>query len=89
MRVRIGVRSPATGSAQYRIATRSGALPEDTQRRVVVPVCVPAGSFADVSVAGSSSARVDEVPLSPDVEGTRAVGVLLGPIAVRRSGQGC
>ena len=83
------MRSPATGPASYRVSTVSGTLPADTERRVSVPLCVPAGGFADIAVSGSSDVQIAEVPLSPDVGGTRAVGVLLGPISVRRTGEEC
>jgi hypothetical protein len=93
LRARIVVRSPATAPARYRLTaqgtTRSGALPTDTERRVFVPVCVPARSFVDIAVTGSSRARIGGVQLSPDVDETRSVGVLVGPISVRQTGRAC
>jgi hypothetical protein len=45
-------------------------------------VCVAAGSFAGLTLLGTSSTQIAAVQLSPTVEGTRAVGMLVGPIAV-------
>jgi hypothetical protein len=90
---RITVRSPATAPARYRVsvpgATRSGSLGVDEEKPILVPVCVSGGSYVDVALSGTSSARIAEVQLSPDVVETRRVGVVVGPISVRRTGQTC
>jgi len=52
-------------------------------------VCVPASGFAEIRLRGTSITRIPEVQLSPTVEGTRAVGVLVGPNGARGSGEAC
>jgi hypothetical protein len=90
LRLRVGVRAAPSAGARYRIsapsATREGALGADQARRVVLPVCVGAGESVDVRVVSESGARHDEVQLGPNSEGTRRVGVLLGPIAALPGG---
>ena len=93
MRVRIGVRAAPTASARYRILApgvrRPGALEPDEPRLVSFPLCVPAASSTDVTVEGFSAARFDPVQLSPGLEGTRRVGVLVGPILVAPTDAAC
>jgi hypothetical protein len=92
LRLRVGVRATPLEGARYRISAptgaREGSLGADQARRVVLPLCVGAGESVDVTVVSESNARYDEVQLTPGAEGTRPVGVLLGPIAALRRG-GC
>jgi hypothetical protein len=93
VRVRIGVHAAPTAGARYTVSTpgtaRRGVLGAGETRRVVLPVCVPPVGSADVTVIAESGARFDPVLLSPDVQGTRPVGVLLGPIAAVGAAGAC
>jgi hypothetical protein len=88
-RVGIVVHAPDGAPARYVISSRFdrrvGELEAGKVRVVRVAVCAP----EDVSILGTSSARIPAVPLSPTVEGTRRVGVLVGPIAVRPLRRDC
>lgn len=93
VRLRITVRAPSSASARYRISTpsnaRVGSLSAREERVEDISVCVPAGSTADVTMTGWSSARIDGAPLSPEARATRRVGVGVGPIALRRITREC
>jgi Dolichyl-phosphate-mannose-protein mannosyltransferase len=93
MRVRIGVRAAPSASARYRIRApgvrRPGALDADEPRLVSFPLCIPASSSADVTVEGFSGAEFDPVQLAPNLEGTRRVGILVGPILVAPTDAAC
>jgi hypothetical protein len=82
-RAMVTVRAPDDSTAQYRIAVghdvRTGELGPGTERREQFVLC---GARSDVVLSGTSRARIPEVQLSPTVEGTRRVGVLVGPISV-------
>jgi hypothetical protein len=86
VQVRVTVRAPDESPARYELGAgadrRSGMLAAAAEREERFTVCVPAGSFARLTLVGTSSAQIAAVQLSPTVEGTRAVGVLVGPIAV-------
>jgi hypothetical protein len=83
MRVSVILRAPEDEGATYVIESpterRAGALDAGATRAVGVPACAP----TEVLVSGTSTARMPAVQLGPAVEGTRRVGVLLGPIEVR------
>jgi hypothetical protein len=89
MRVSINVRAPDEDPASYEVLVererRSGTLAAATERSERLTVCAP----AVVLIRGTSDARIPAVQLSPTVEGTRRVGVLPGPIAVRPLRGGC
>jgi len=89
VQVDVGVHAPDGAAAMYRIGTRDGSLPPASGRVERIPVCVPASGFADLRLTAASPGRIARVPLSPDVEGTRAVGVLVGAIAVHPLGTAC
>ena len=83
--VAVTLRAPATAPAGYVLegegVRREGLLEPGLGHTEVLELCVPASGFADLRLSGTTSARVAPAQLSPDVEGTRAVGVLVGPIA--------
>jgi hypothetical protein len=85
-RVSILIRAPDDAPAAYVIASgderRARELEAAAARLERFELCVPAGSFAELTLLATSSARIDAVQLSPTVEGTRSVGVLVGPVAV-------
>jgi hypothetical protein len=76
--------APPGASAGYTIAAgparRTGDLVAGSAQTVTFPVCVPAGSFADVTLRSSSRGRIPTVPLSFAPGGTRPVGARFGPI---------
>jgi hypothetical protein len=82
----VAVRAAPTAGATYRLATRAGTLAPGEERGETILLCIPGGSAADVTVRSRSDARFAPPLLGPTVEGTRRVGVLLGPIEVRRDG---
>jgi hypothetical protein len=89
MRVSITLRAPDGDRASYEVSSgserRTGTLEAASERVERLTVCAP----AEVLVDGTSEARIPAVQLSPTVEGTRRVGVLPGPIAVRPLPGGC
>ncbi|MBA3434436.1 MAG: hypothetical protein H0U08_10120, partial [Actinobacteria bacterium] len=93
VRLRISAHAPTMAPARYRITvqgeTHIEELAPSTAGREDVVVCVPASSFADLTIAGLSSARIEGLQLSPEVRATRSVGVGLGPISVRPLGVEC
>jgi hypothetical protein len=82
VRARLTLVAPRDDDARYRVAAkgqrREGTLAAGTGRIVVVTGCAP----YFVLVNGTSDAQVPALQLSPTVEGTRSVGVLVGPIEV-------
>jgi hypothetical protein len=89
IRVSINLRAPDQAPARYVISheeeRRTGTLAAGSDRIERVVVCAP----AEVQISGTSRGRIPAVQLSPTVEGTRRVGVLPGPIAVRPLRGGC
>ena len=87
----IGLRAPASGSSAYRLTGRgqgrTAILDPGTSKTEVLRLCLPAGSAADLALTSSSSAQIEGLQLSPTVAETRAVGVAVGPISVRRLGE--
>jgi hypothetical protein len=77
--VRITLQAPPAAPARYRVSTVEGEirglLTGGEARAEEVSVCVRAGSVADVTVLGSSGARIEGPPLSPEPQPRRAVGV--------------
>jgi len=59
---------------------RVRSLAAGSGRAERLAICVPASGFAELRLRGTSTTRIPMVQLSPSVEGTRAVGVLVGPI---------
>jgi hypothetical protein len=89
VRARLTLTAPRDDDARYRIAAkgqrREGTLAAGTGRTVVVTGCAP----YSVLVNGTSDAQVPALQLSPTVEGTRSVGVLVGPIKVKQLPRPC
>ena len=92
IRVRITLRAPDVAPASYQLTgagrTRAGALAPAEQRLETVRVCLSAGSVADIRLMSTSNAQIADVQVGPGVDGTRAVGVGVGPISIRSFG-GC
>jgi hypothetical protein len=86
VQVRVTVRAPDESPARYELRIgadrRCGMLSAAAEREERFTVCVAAGSFAGLTLVGTSSTQIAAVQLSPTVEGTRAVGMLVGPISV-------
>ncbi len=91
--VQVPLRAPDGTPALYNIGTsgveRAGPLFAGASRTEVVLVCASARSPGDVTVTGYSNARIAGPPLGPEVETTRQVGVLVGPLAIRPTGRDC
>ena len=92
-RVSFTLRAPESAAAGYVLegegVRRVGALAAGDGRTEVFTICVPASGFAELRLRGTSTTRMDPVQLSPDEIGTRAVGVLVGPIAAPKTGAPC
>jgi hypothetical protein len=90
VRVQVALRAPEEGAARYEIASgadsRTGELEPGGSAVERFDLCVPTASHAELRVLATSDARIPELQLGPVVEGTRAVGVLVGPIEVRAGG---
>jgi hypothetical protein len=88
-RVSITLRAPDADSASYEVSLgrerRTGTLAAASERIERFIVC----GQSEIAIVSTSRARIPEVQLSPTVEGTRSVGVLPGPIAVRPLPGGC
>jgi dolichyl-phosphate-mannose-protein mannosyltransferase len=91
--VRISMRAPSSASARYRLSTRistqAGAIGAGGASTRIVRVCTVARSPVDIVLTGWSSGREDKPRLSPEIRGTRHVGVGVGPIAVLPTGRAC
>jgi hypothetical protein len=76
--------SPPQAPADYAVVAgetrRAGRLAAGTAQTVSLPMCVPARSFADVTLSSKSAVRIAAVPLSFAAGGTRPVGARVGPI---------
>jgi hypothetical protein len=70
-------------------ARRAGTVPAGSSTTESVSVCVPAGSFADLTVSSAGGKTIPGPPLSFAVVGSRRVGVRVGPIETTRTGQAC
>jgi hypothetical protein len=92
-RVRLSIRAPDSHAARYSITVsgdvRAGQLAGGELRRIVLPLCVPTYSPADVTFTAWSNARIAELPLSPTVVETRRVGARFGPISVAHTRRDC
>jgi hypothetical protein len=84
---------PQDAPADYAVdaggTRRAGRLAAGAPTTVTVPVCVPARSFADVTLTSTSRARVPTVPLSFAPGGMRPVGVRVGPIETDSTHRPC
>lgn len=91
--VSVAVRAPDAAPASYLLegpgVRRVGELPAGTWRAEQLAICVPESGFSELRLRATSNARIPAAALSPTVEGTRRVGALVGPVAVRRAEGGC
>ena len=91
--VSITLRAPDTAPAGYALEgagiRRENRLPAGGGHTEVFRTCVPASGFVELRLRGTSTARIAPAQLSPDAVGTRAVGVLVGPIAAPKTGVAC
>ena len=91
--VHIRISAPPTAAARYRVsaptANRVGEVAPGASADEVVLLCAEPSSPVDVSVAPSTSARIEGPPLEPEPGPDRLVGVLIGPVAVRFTGRPC
>lgn len=91
--VSVTVRAHDSAPAGYVLETggvrRVGALAPGSARTEVLEICVPAAGFAELRLRATSTTRIPAVQLSPAVEGTRAVGVLVGPVRARPTDRRC
>ena len=80
-RLTVTLRAPDDAPAQYLVGNegRAGVIEAGSERveRLV------ADEPSDIVISGTSRARIPDVQLSPTVDGTRHVGVLIGPISLR------
>ncbi len=85
------MRAPDVAPAEYRLSaagrTRAGALEPGETRVETVQICLAGGGSADIGLTGTTTATMAGVPLGPDVDETRAVGVGVGPIRIRALGE--
>jgi hypothetical protein len=92
-RAEITVRSPAGSAGDYRVEAetveRPGRVAADSTTTEIVLVCVAPRSPADVTITSSTGVVADGPPLQPEAGPRRRVGVALGPITVRATGQSC
>jgi hypothetical protein len=90
---RIRVIAPAEGGARYHVAaetvSRPGALDAGGATDEIVLVCVPRDRPADVRITATTSVRAPGPPLQPTPAPSRLVGVRVGPVVLRDTGQPC
>jgi hypothetical protein len=91
--VALTLTAPDDATSSYVIAAgpthRTGTVVNGSSATESVGLCVPAGSFADLTVSSAGGRTIPGPALSFAVVGSRRVGVRVGPIETTRSGRGC
>ena len=86
--VRITVRAPTDAAATYRLGGDPIVTLEAGEGRThEVGLCLRAGSIVDFSLTSPTSTTIEGVPLGPNVDELREVGVNVGPVSVGRLGE--
>ncbi len=86
--VRVTVRAPTDAPATYRLGQGEGSsLAPGEEQRHAVALCLRAGSIVDYPLTSRRSTTIDGVPLGPNVEEVREVGVNVGQVSVDRLGE--
>ena len=91
--VAVTLTAPDGASSRYVVETgmarREGTVAAGSSATESVSVCVPAGSFADLTASSTGEKTIPGPPLSFAAVGSRRVGVRVGPIETTRTGQPC
>ncbi len=91
--VSVTVRAHESAPAGYVLEAdgvrRAGTLLPGSGHQEVLELCVPERGYAELRLRGTSTTRIPAVQLSPAAKGTRAVGVLVGPIAASPPNRPC
>jgi hypothetical protein len=91
--VSILLAAPSTARASYALATGSetfrGVLPAGATKEQQLDLCVPVGSHADISLEGSSKARIPAPALTFADPPLRRAGVALRAVSLKQGTQVC
>jgi hypothetical protein len=91
--VEISLAAPEAAPARYRLTwpggTRTGEAAANAVSGESVPLCVPAGSHADVTLTSLASTTVPAAPLGFDVTGTRRVSAHVTSVTLGGPGAAC